>query len=386
MGLSGVDIEVYRGGGETVLRGESLYDFTSAPIGLPFTYPPISALLFTPLGMLPLYVATGVWTFVCVLALEGVIWVLLGTMEVTSTRRRATLTAAGALAALALAPVLANFWNGQINTILMLLIVVDLAHGTHRSRGVGVGLAAGIKLTPLIFVPYLLLSRQTRTGLVAAVTFAGTVLVGFLLLPGDSVRYWFDVPLDIKRMVPAESAWEFNQSVLGTLQRLPGSDDRRPWLLLAAAVGCAGLAVAVRAGRLGHQLTGMVACALTGLLVSPVSWPFHWVWWVPLLVLWARRAWRDDRAGEKAGVCVLYLLLAASSYWTFTMIFAVPVPPVLRVVFAELFVVIGTVALAALAVFPRHRAGHRVHDGRSTDRTNSRMSPTNDSGCSSGAK
>ena len=39
-------------------------------------------------------------------------------------------------------------------------------------------------------------------------------------------------------------------------------------------------------------MTGILACALTGLLVSPVSWTHHWVWAIPALVVLADAAAR----------------------------------------------------------------------------------------------
>ena len=53
----------------------------------------------------------------------------------------------------------------------------------------------------------------------------------------------------------------------------------------AVVTGVVGLALAIRAARRGEELTGVVVCAITGLPVSPVSWPFHWVWCVPLIIL-----------------------------------------------------------------------------------------------------
>ena len=348
-GLSGADIEVYRGGGATLLHGGVLYDFVSS-IPLQFTYPPFIALLFAPLGLLSMNVATAVWALLSMFALEAVIWILLGAAGVVSRRNRVILTVIGTVTALSLAPVSANLWTGQINIFLMLIVVADLVLARGRFRGIGVGIAAGIKLTPLIFIPYLILSRQTRSGLTASAGFAGTVLTGFVLLPSESTRYWFDALQDIKRVIPVEDAWIFNQSMLAVLKRLPGAPEQL-WLPLAVAVGIGGLVIAAWATRRGHELAGIVACSLTGLLISPVSWPFHWVWFVPLLLLFAVRAWRSAVVLERASVCLLWLAFAATSYWTFMTFFHQPVPTVPTAVFANLFAPISIVVLAALAIF-----------------------------------
>jgi alpha-1,2-mannosyltransferase len=52
---------------------------------------------------------------------------------------------------------------------------------------------------------------------------------------------------------------------------------------------------------------GWLACALTGLIVSPVSWDHHWVWLAPALAVLADAAIRTRRAAR----CGCWLLLGA---------------------------------------------------------------------------
>lgn len=345
VGTSGGDIDVYRAGGGAVLHGESLYDERSST-NLRFTYTPFVAILFVPLALIPSVAAAVVWALVSFAALAGSVWVLLGAIGVRCRGRRAWLTALGVLAALPLAPVTTHFWAGQINLALLLLVVADLL--ARRPHGVGVGIAAGIKLTPLIFVPYLLFSGRVRAAATATGTFLGTILVGLLVLPDDSRRYWLDALFDLDRVVPDDGAWLFGGSVRGTLERTVESPVT-PWLVLAAVIGGAGLLVAVTASRRGHELVGVVLCSVTGLLISPVSWPWHWVWCVPLLVLWADRAWRRDLRWEKYGVVVLWLSFTAMSWWALSVLFGVPRPTVVDEVFANLFVVVGVVTVAVVA-------------------------------------
>ncbi|WP_194916773.1 glycosyltransferase 87 family protein, partial [Catenulispora rubra] len=226
----------------------------------------------------------------------------------------------------------------------------------ERGRGIGVGIAAGLKLTPLIFVPYLLFSRQVRAGVTATASFVVTILVGFVVMPGGSWRYWRHDVWSTKRIIPFDDAWGFDQSILGALKRVRHYLPATPlWLLLAVVTGVVGLALAVRASRRGDELTGVVVCAITGLLVSPVSWPFHWVWCVPLLMLGAARAWGDGGAGrerEKAGIVALWLAFALASIWTFAVFFDDPgnPGPVLVTLFADLFVLIGLGLLVFLGI------------------------------------
>jgi alpha-1,2-mannosyltransferase len=63
-------------------------------------------------------------------------------------------------------------------------------------------------------------------------------------------------------------------------------------------VGVIGIVSAAVLDRHGHQLAGLLAAALTGLLLSPISWDHHWVWIAPGAAVaghYAVRAWRGSR-------------------------------------------------------------------------------------------
>lgn len=153
-------------------------------------------------------------------------------------------------------------------------------------QGVGVGLAAAIKLTPLIFVVYLVATRRARAAAVTVGSFVATVLAGFLLLPADSHAFWLGgVFLRSRRVGNAIDLAD--QSLAGAIARLVGGSDQGHawWYAAAALTAIGGLAVAVWAHRRGHRLAGVVCCGITGLLISPISWTHHWIWAVPLLTV-----------------------------------------------------------------------------------------------------
>ena len=93
---------------------------------------------------------------------------------------------------LALDPIRTTFYLGQINVVLLAVVLADVTGRPGRWRGVGVGLAAAVKLTPLVFVVYLMLTGRMRAAVTALATFAAAVGVGFLVAPADSVTYWLE--------------------------------------------------------------------------------------------------------------------------------------------------------------------------------------------------
>jgi alpha-1,2-mannosyltransferase len=289
-----VDFEIYRSGASAVLDGRDLYLEMNPFSRMYFTYPPIAALIFTPATMGSLAVTGFIWVALDALALVAAIWLVLGVVRVRDLRLRAGLTVAAGVPALWLLPVELELALGQLNLMLMFLVLLDLLRGDGRRwQGVSIGIAAGIKLIPLIYVVYLACTGRLRAAATALGAFAGTVLVAFLVVPGDSVAYWFGPGLSANRPGPPQAP--FNYSLRGVVARLFGTDQELhlAWLAVAAVVGLLGLAAAVVLHRNGFTLRGVLVCALTALLVSPVTWPPHWVWVVPVLILLASIAWRQ---------------------------------------------------------------------------------------------
>jgi len=290
-----LDLDVYRIGARTWLDGGELYgQLPATAIGmvLPFTYPPIAAVLLAPATLVPFSVAGAVLNVVTLVLLLAVIGLVL--RSVWPDRSHWLLGAALLPVAIFLEPVRATLDYGQINVLLMALVVADCLIKTPRlPRGALVGVAAAIKLTPAAFVLFFLLRKDYRAAVTAAVSFGVCTAAGFLLAWSDSVRYWTATLYDTSRIGTPHFAG--NQSLPATLTRLGMENPARTavWLLAAAAI-VALAAIGMRrafAGELPALALGLNACAV--LVISPVSWTHHWVWLVPVLIvlghLWRAR-------------------------------------------------------------------------------------------------
>lgn len=279
------DLHVYRYGGDAVVDQIPAYAADDPVTGYPFTYPPFATLLMTPLALLPGSLAAALWTGVSAACLAGAVVLVRGDRGRGDSPVWPVLVVCAA--ALALEPVWQNFAFGQINLIVMLAVLVDLLRPERRTAGLLLGIVAGIKLTPLVFVVLLVLVGQRSTAVRAAVTFVGTVVVGLAAFPG-AATYWTERLLDPSRVGPPALA--HNQSVSGALTRLLGEEPTTwAWLAVAGPVSFAVLLVAAAWWRQGDRVLGTGLGALAMLLASPVSWSHHWVWAVPIgLVLWHR--------------------------------------------------------------------------------------------------
>jgi alpha-1,2-mannosyltransferase len=334
-----VDLAVYRSGGLIVRHVRPLYDpHLTAPLydwigygklHLPFTYTPFAAIAFAVISFVPWWLSQQLSVAVDILALLIALWLTLGGLGYRKDKTRLAVTLLGAGAVFWTEPVLRTMYLGQVNLVLMALIIWDLCQpdtrpGTGKSRwwkGFGTGIAAGIKLVPLIFIPYLLLARKFRQAAMACAGFAVTVLLGFVILPGDSRTWWFD-GLFFQGGRTGFTGWAGNQSLDGLITRLTGSiNGARPaWIAAAVVIGAVGVTAAALLDRKGYPLPGLLMAALTGLLVSPISWDHHWVWIAPGALVAAHYAvlafkGRAIKRGNKGAAWGLGILAAGIIAW-----------------------------------------------------------------------
>lgn len=323
------DLGVYRDGGLILRHVSPPYDGTlQYPLyqwhavgndSLQFTYTPFAAAVFAvvsfvPWSLLPRLIQVANLVFLLVAA-----WFTMDGLGYSGRRVKAGGMLAGAAAGLLAEPVFRGAFLGQVNMFLMALVIWDLRQPGHRWwKGAGTGIAAGVKLIPIVFVPYLLLARRFREAAMTVAGAAATILLGFVIVPADSTDFWLHGLL-FEDGRTGFAGWTGNQSLHGLIARLAGSLHAAtvPWAAAAAVTAVAGLVCAAVFDRAGHRMLGLLTAALVGLLVSPVSWDHHWVWVVPGMMTaahYAVRAWRDGRRRDLAGclaVAIALLLIFA---------------------------------------------------------------------------
>jgi alpha-1,2-mannosyltransferase len=289
-GVAGMlgDLDIYREAIRYALGGGDLYAYTfTHPTvhGLGFTYPPFAAMVLTPFALLDSLPAKVIWTiltFVVVVACLAVLVRASGRDRIDgspSTGLRVAWVAGLAIPVMATYPFLHNLIVGQVS-----LFVVALALCDHllprRWQGVLVGVAGAIKLTPLVFLPYYLLTRQWRQAAVCGGSFAGATALAFIVLPGPSRAYWTEKLWETGRVGRTDST--VNKSLLGLLARhLPaGAPVNLIWVAVAAAVTLLAYWRAAQHLRAGNLLAATLAVGALSVAVSPISWPHHQLWLV----------------------------------------------------------------------------------------------------------
>lgn len=334
-----IDIDVYRMGGRAWLDGQSLYTadvsfHTQADVDLPFTYPPLAAIVFAPFALLSLPAASAAITATTLVLLvvstvivltrldvwDGPGWAAV-TREPAWLRRSWLALAIVAPAAIYLEPIRANFDFGQINVVLMTLVLADtVPRRTPWPRGLLLGLAIALKLTPAVFLLYFVVRRDGRAVLTALVSFVGATLLGVALAWRDSWEYWTTTIRDTDRIGTA--TLNTNQNIAGTLARLGLTDGVHFAVWTVGCFAALGLTVwatrrllraAARSKPEGYEpVLALICVALFGLVVSPVSWSHHWVWTLPTLVVTTVLAYRR----RNVALAVVTAVGVALMVWT----------------------------------------------------------------------
>lgn len=324
------DLKVYYGAMHHWLRdGGELYDHMKPFSQYGFTYPPFAAFAMSPMAFLPWHLAIVVSVTLAVVTSALVLWWL---VDPIARREGWTRWFAFALAACLVAayePMRETVNFGQVNTVLLFLVAADLlwlvAAGSpvpqrwRRFAGVGVGLATAIKLTPGIFIVYLLVTRRWWAALTASGTAAVATLFAAAVAPDASREFWTQALWNTDRV----GALDFvsNQSLRGVVARIdPLHPSTVAWLALVLVTLIWWAWRCRRAVAAGDEVTGFALTGVVGCLVSPVTWVHHLVWLIPALILLVDNALaaptRSRRRRVLLGFAVVgYLLLISRLVW-----------------------------------------------------------------------
>ena len=277
---STIDLQVYVYAVKDMLAGKDIFATTTPFLNLYFIYPPIAAILMTPLAFGPYALWQVVWT-------GGLVWAQQSVLKRCGAPRGWKLGLIGIAVLLVVEPIRTTLGYGQVNTILMALVIADLlpdAPGERRRipQGTLIGLAAAIKLTPALFVIFAFLIGKTRVAITAMISFAVFTGIGAILLFRETLVFFGGLSGGDTRT--ASPLYTGNQSLLGVFFRL--GDSSRVTALVGLAVSAIlavlGCLVAAHWWRHDEKVFAVAIVGLTTCLASPLSWTHHYVWILPL--------------------------------------------------------------------------------------------------------
>ena len=270
-----LDFHIYFEAVSSWSRSGSIYDYAEVHTHLGFTYPPFAAVVLWPLTHLDVRVAEHLWMIASLLASTA--FLVIAGRALPSPPRWRWFVPAFVAAGLLSTPVVLTTRLGQINSFLALLVLVDClsARRGRRLTGVGVGLAAAVKLTPMVGILYFAVARRSRAIVTTIVTFVGATLLAWVLHPSDSSSYWTDVLFDTSRVGGLDSG--YSNSLRRALTWLPVANGIQSILWVALCLAIIGVAVwrARLAYDRGNDLGAITVIMCAGLLCSPITWGHH---------------------------------------------------------------------------------------------------------------
>ena len=277
---STIDLQVYVYAVKDMLAGRDIFATTTPFWRLYYIYPPIAAILMTPLAIGPYVFWQVVWT-------GGLVWAQQSVLKRCGAPRGWKLGLLGIAVVLAVEPIRTTLGYGQVNTMLMALVVADLLPDRPGQRrripqGILIGLAAAIKLTPALFVIFMFLIGKRRAAITAIISFAVFTGIGAILLFGESVVFFGGLSGGDTRT--ASPLYTGNQSLLGVFFRLGDSSRTTTVLGLAVAgvLAVLGCLVAAYWWANNEKVFAVAIVGITTCLASPLSWTHHYVWILPL--------------------------------------------------------------------------------------------------------
>lgn len=302
------DLHIYVGAIRHLQAGQPLYEFEAANGG-PFTYPPFAAIVLWPIGHLPEGLLQVSW-LVLTCAAAATLAVAVGAALSRDPHRRPVAVAAAACALTISAPIQSNLRFGQVSVFIVLLALADgMGLTPARWRGVLVGVAAAVKLTPLLFVAYFVISGRYRDAARAGAAFVGCAAIGAAVLPAESATFWAGTIAQTSRIGNLASLG--NQSVHGMLLRAGVDPGSLPviWAALVAVICGIALWRARRIGLDGRPAHAAVLVGCATVAASPVSWTHHQIWPVlaAMLLIAVPPAWRRVAGVALLGTLVLSL-------------------------------------------------------------------------------
>lgn len=299
-----MDFQVYYLAGKALSAGKPVYEngFLVTNWGqgfhLPFTYPPFAAWLASFYSNLSLSGAIFIWQASSLLIFAMVLTgILVGKRDERHSRvglAEVAFVLLLMIAAFAFAPVRSSFYWGQVNMPVMGLVAADFLvikrwpaireNGWRQDSwwaGIGVGLAAALKVYPAFFGLLFILQRRWRAAIFSAITFFITVGIGFLFVP-ESGDYWTKTLTATERFGGLENIT--SQSIKISLARDFDNDNVVLWLVLAIGITTLVSYAARCALRRGDIAVALSLVGLCACVVSPFSWHHYYLWAITLVI------------------------------------------------------------------------------------------------------
>jgi alpha-1,2-mannosyltransferase len=311
-----LDLVVYRSAISWWWNGHDPYRHLYSIHRLAFTYPPFALLALGPLDAIPTELAKFLWFLISLAAVTASLFIVFKSLKWQGSLNLWLVAASLSCAALfVIEPVRSTFDYGQVNAVILVACLFDTLWPGFRWRGVLVGCVAAIKLTPVIFVLYFAVKRDVMAIVRAAIAFLAATGLAWFVLPGPSHQFWTKFVWEPERTGKLSYPGNLSWDAVSVRTGLSSADTRYLWVGLALVTLVVGVVAASRCVKAGSEVGGVLMVAITGLLVSPVSWSHHWIWMIMIVPLLLTR--NELHRNVRLALAGLLGLVVLAPYWWF---------------------------------------------------------------------
>lgn len=290
----GGDFQTYYIAAAMLRAGEDMYDhrralqFTAAhsSVAYPevqyYLYPPLLAIVLSPLSTLPYPLAYKVWVVINQIFLAGTLLLLSKSLPMF---QRWSLPILVILAG-NMYPFYLSIDIGQINILILLLITAAFASAFQQRMflaGVMIGIAAMIKISPLLLIGLFVFQRQWKAiwGFAASLALL-TVFTALVAEPQSLAGF---IHVSLMNSIPIQVDWIDNASPAAFLHRLTGALNIAPlepglrWLATLIVLSVLGLCSLPQRSTNDPTFGLLFGLWVLGMhLLSPITWEHHLVW------------------------------------------------------------------------------------------------------------
>jgi len=188
------DLRIFYGAGRMIFQDINIYKNPTSPEGRYYIYPPFFALVCTPFAALGWKVFVILWVAGSLAAIAGAALLCVKIAWPKASPHSRIIIAAIALL-LCARPIISDFQNGQINSLIFIVIAASLLLYVRKqdaASGIVMAAAASIKLTALIFLPYFVYKRAWKTvaGMTLGLAFTLFILPTALMGPSRTFELY----------------------------------------------------------------------------------------------------------------------------------------------------------------------------------------------------
>ncbi len=259
---------------------------------LAFTYPPAAIFLFFWITIPTQIILIVFWTILNAICLFLIITKGITFVNYRKGIEKINLSLWLTIGAILLVPPIYEcFALGQIGLILFYLTFIDYFSESNKLNGVFLGIAAGVKLYPVLFIFAWISQKKYKESITAITTAVMLNLLAYFIWPSSSMYFFKKIIFggaEISHLLEGIKRLG-SSSVISPLIRSPfnlGSENKLALIGLIATYALITIFISLKLHNEGYVLTAFIVIAFTSATCSIVTWDHYFVFIILIPFAW----------------------------------------------------------------------------------------------------